>query len=160
MVNFIVTAAFEHIQESGDISVDIGIGLCERPAHARLSGKVHDPLRLVACEEFRGCFPVCEIDAFKDDIAPPLQLVPACLFQVKGIVRAEIVDSDNSKSLLRQLPCDVKSDETGRAGHENGRWHGGYAVILSVGPFLSEGVGGYPRAGHVSRAFQQKAVSG
>ena len=42
MSGFTVTAAFEHIEETGEIGVEIGVWIFQRVAHAGLRGEMND----------------------------------------------------------------------------------------------------------------------
>ena len=62
MLHGIVPAAFEDVQCAGDVAADVGVGLLERVAHARLRGQVYDAREFLAGEELRHRAVIGEIE--------------------------------------------------------------------------------------------------
>ena len=88
MLDAVVAAAFEHVQEAGDVGVDIGVGVVEGIADARLRREVDDPLEALLGESGLDRRPVSKIGLDEAEAFSTRQAGKPRLFQRDVVIRA------------------------------------------------------------------------
>ena len=116
----VVPAAFEHVEEAGEVGVRIGMRIDQRMAHARLRGEMHDVGKAVRREQIRHRLAVGEVDLL--ELGKPgtrrARASRACL-QCRIVVVIEVVEADHLVPVREQPLRHVHADEAGRTGDEN-----------------------------------------
>src|SRR5665647_182838 len=120
MAALMVAAAFQDIEEPVEICARIGIGVNQRMPNARLGGEMDDERKAMLGEQRRGGGTVRQIQPNKLEILGAGELPQPRLLELRVVVRREIVNADNVTAGLHQTARDVKTDEAGGAGDENG----------------------------------------
>ena len=119
MLDLVVAAAFEDVDEADDIAVGIGSRILDGITHARLGGEMHDAVG------FEG--PECLLDSLSIlEIAPEIgkarmreqALHPGAL-EADVVIVVEIVDTKDLVATFEQAFGDCRADESGRTRHEN-----------------------------------------
>ena len=81
MLDPVMAAALEDVQEAGDVGIDISVRVVERVADAGLRGEMHDALRLLRGEGRLDRRPVAEIGLDEAEAVAPLEPLEARLLQ-------------------------------------------------------------------------------
>jgi hypothetical protein len=100
-----VAAAFDHVQESGDVALHIDMRILGRIAHAGLRRQMHDAAEAFAREDrlHRGL--IGDIDFLESKVRVALQHREARGLQAGIVVGVEIVESDDLIAALEQRAC-------------------------------------------------------
>lgn len=151
-------AGLEDVDEAGQVAVDVRGRVLHGVSDAGLSRQVHDVAELDQRKE-----PLEQpgvVDVGLDDEDPGfLQPVLAGPLQRRVVVLVEVVEADDAVAALLQRQRDVRADEAGRAGDEDGE-----AVVVArlrreqdeavpLGP-ASEEAAGIPRREVVTGGFK------
>src|SRR5207245_3834705 len=107
------------IEESEDVAVDVSVRILHRIAHAGLGGQVDDPLRAPLAKEAGHLRVIGDVDQDELELVEVAELIESGLFQLRIVVRIEIVDLHDGLAALEEPFGDVVADESGRAGDEN-----------------------------------------
>jgi len=114
--NIGVPASFENVQESHNIGIYIRVGVFQRIPNPCLGRQVHNRIKApFGKERFHGRS-IGQVDVYVRERGVRGQLVEACLLQVRVIVVVEIVETDDSETLVQEFPGEVKADEASGAG--------------------------------------------
>ena len=119
----VVAAAFEHVQEAGDVAGHVYVRVLRGVAHAGLGGQVHHPLRLVGGE---GGVDGGAVGQVGGDVGVARVVAEArqpCLFQSDVVVVVEVVDAHHFVAAFKQALGQVGTDEAGGAGDEDFHGH-------------------------------------
>ena len=81
MLDPVMAAAFEHVQEAGDVRIDISVRMVERVADPCLRGEMHDALRFLRGEGRLDRRPVAEIGLDEAEAVVPREPLEARLLQ-------------------------------------------------------------------------------
>jgi hypothetical protein len=92
----------------------------QRIAHAGLGGQMHHGGETVFGKERRHAGAVGEIEFRETEAFELGQLREARILQRRIVIGVEIVEADDGAAGFQQPPRDVKADETGGAGDEDG----------------------------------------
>ena len=68
MRSLAASAAFENVEERGEISIEIGIWVFQRVAYASLRSKVHDRSEVAVLKQSFGQFSIGEVKPMKGEI--------------------------------------------------------------------------------------------
>lgn len=116
-------APLEHVREADEVAVDVGVGVIERGADARLSRQVDDAVEGRLGEERRRRTTVGEVDLYEPEPILPLDLREPVALQLQVAVRTYPVDADHLVAVSQQTPGYVKADEAGRTGDQDRERH-------------------------------------
>jgi len=119
-----VPTALKHVDEPGDVAVDIGLWVVQRVAHPRLGGQVDDPIKALALEQRPHGRRIGQIQPLKPETAGPVALVghqarQACLFKADIVVIVEVVEPHHGIAAGKELFAGVIADESRGAGDKN-----------------------------------------
>src|SRR5437016_4820803 len=106
-----ITAAFQYIQKTHDIAVDIGMGVRQRIAYATLRGEVDNAPEAPVAEQTLHAESVSHVQLDEAEIRKRGKLLKAIFFQVHVIVIIKIVYADHLNALLQQAASDVHTDK-------------------------------------------------
>src|SRR5690348_15967834 len=95
MLDAMMPAAFEHVQEARNIRADICVRMVQRIADAGLCSEVDNPLRLLFGEGRLDDGAVGEIRLYKPESLPLFEPGKPSLFQRHIIIRVEVVEADH-----------------------------------------------------------------
>ena len=138
MLAAIVPASFQHVDETDQIGVDIGVGVNERMSHAWLSPEMDDIWEPVPGKERRYAVAIGQVEPGKPEGGVHRQPRQPRFFQGWIVIGVEVVQADDRVPILQQPARDMVADESGRASDEDGRRrHHGNSRL-----FLREGAGG------------------
>ncbi|MEY3459805.1 MAG: hypothetical protein RL215_2962 [Planctomycetota bacterium] len=115
----LVSAAFEKVDEAGEIGVGVGVWVGEGVANAGLSGEVDHAVEGLLVEEPFHCGAVFERKLLKLEFGTGLELCEAIEFELDGIVGIEVIDTDYGVAALEQFLGGVHADEACCAGDED-----------------------------------------
>jgi hypothetical protein len=140
MLAAVVAAPFQHVDEALDVGVDVGVGVFERIANARLRRKMDDQREPVLCEQRGDCRAIGKIGV--DETEPRIfaQDVEPGPLQRRIIVIIETVQTNDIAAFRQQPAGDVKADKAGRTGDQ-------YSLIRHR---ILNGIGARPRTGLAS----------
>ena len=102
MVNPLVAATFENIDEASDIAVGISSWIFERIANARLGGEMHDAIGVEAFEGLFDGVPVFEIPSQVGEAFMPEQALKPSALQRDVVIVVEIIDAKHLVAALEQ----------------------------------------------------------
>src|SRR5680860_58059 len=114
----LVPAPLQHVQETHQVAVYVGVGVLQRIAHTGLSRHVGHPLEALSLKETFHPLPVRQVQPDKAEIFPLLQQVPACLLQAHVVVGVEVVQPHHLISALQQSLRQMETDEARRSGYK------------------------------------------
>ena len=120
MAAAVVAAAFQHVEEAGEIGVHIRMRIDQRMAHPGLRRQMDDKRKAVLGEQRRGGGAVSEIELHEFEILRAGELLEPCFFELRVVIGREIVDADDFAANIHQPARDVEADEAGSAGDQNG----------------------------------------
>ncbi len=129
MLDAVMAAALQHVEEARDIGVDISVGVAERVADARLRREMDHAGHALFGESGLDRRPVAQIGA---DEAKSLVLLEAGepgLLEGDVVIGAEIVEADDLVAAVEQPRRGVIADEACGPGDENA--HGGRLLLLA-----------------------------
>jgi hypothetical protein len=117
-------AAFQDVQKSLEIGVDIGLRLIDRMPNAGLRRKMDHPGKSVFCEQVGGRRPVCEVDLLEGEARIAAQNAETSALQGGIIVAVDVVQSDDAAPIIEQPTRNMKTDEAGCSRHQDvvGNW--------------------------------------
>src|SRR5680860_470016 len=114
----LVPAPLQHVEETHQVAVYVGVGVLQRIAHTGLSRHVGHPVEALSLKETFHPLPVRQVQPDKAEIFPLLQQVPACLLEAHVVVGVEIVQTYDLISALQQPPRQMETDEARRPGYK------------------------------------------
>ena len=112
-------AAFEHVEEAGEVGVGVGMRVDQRMAHAGLPREMHDLGKAMDREQVGHALAVGDIHPLEPEIGICPELCNASVLQPGIVVGIEIVDAHHIMPLHRQSTGDMHADEPGCPGDEN-----------------------------------------
>src|SRR6185312_3659569 len=119
MLDAVVAAAFEDMQEAGEIGIDVAVRVVERVAHPSLRREMDYTLGLFAGEGGLDGRPVAKIGFEEAEAFALLQPGEACLLERHVVIGIEIVEADHLVTAVEQ-PCRrMIADKTGGAGKQD-----------------------------------------
>ena len=118
MLDRVMTASLQDMQEADEIRVDVAVRIFERVAHARLGGQIDDPLGLVLGEKTFNRGAIRQIAFHKLEILMGLQARKAGLLQIDVVIVIEVVEADDVVAARKQRLSGVRSDEARSAGNQ------------------------------------------
>ena len=110
MLHPVMAAAFEDMQEAGDVRGDISVRVVERVADPGLRCEMHDARRLLLGEGRLDRGPVAEIGLDEAEGFVPRELEKPRLLQRHVVIGIEIVEPDHLVAALDRdaQPCDSR----------------------------------------------------
>ena len=118
MCNTGVTTTFEHGAEHVDVVAQIGPGVDERIAHPRLRGEMRDVRERAVAQQRRARHGVGEIERIALH-AGSLELPDTGSLEPDVVIRVEVVDAGDLRTVALQAQREVHADKTGGAGNQN-----------------------------------------
>ena len=118
-----VAAGFEDVVEADEVALDVGIGVGDGVAHARLGSEVHDQGEALLGEEAFDQSLVGQVALDEAPVASQrVDFAQALLLESDVIVVIERVEPDHPDVLhvRKQTLYQVGPNETRRAGHQHG----------------------------------------
>src|SRR6266480_5056104 len=95
MLNAGVPAAFENVQKTDDVAIDVRVGILERIAHAGLSRQMNDAIGWFALEDIFHSSPVGNVDLDEAETIVLGQPRQSRLLQGNVVVVVEVVQPQN-----------------------------------------------------------------
>ena len=124
--------AFQHGQEADHVGVDVGLGVFDAVADARLGPEVDDASGRVFGEQGGHAVAIRQIERVVEVTGLGQQEVEPRLFQGRVVVVVEVIDADHCLAPRQQTARGVEADEPGRTGDEN-RALGGHGFAIAPG---------------------------
>ena len=118
-----MAAAFQHVEEAGEIGIEIGVGILQRVAHAGLGGEMHHRPEAAAGEELFGGGAIGQIEAMKGEAVELPESRQPSLLERRIVIGIEAVDPDDRPARCEQALRETEADEACGAGDENGIGH-------------------------------------
>ena len=109
-------AAFQDVDEAGEVGLDVGVRVFQRVPDARLRGEVDDRFGPSAREELRDRRAVRDVGAHVVEAGERLGPVEPRLLERNVVVGIEIVDAAALVAPFEQAQRERGADESGRAG--------------------------------------------
>ena len=119
MFDFVVSAAFEDVQEANDIAVDVRARICKRVSNSCLRREMNHPVELFRREQLLQTSGVCEISADESKPRSIDEKFEPVLFEADVVVGIEVVEPDNFIATSEQSLSGMKANETGSASDED-----------------------------------------
>ena len=118
MAASMVPAAFQHVDETREIGVDIGMRMVDRIAHASLCREMHHFCKTVPGKQaFHRCA-IGEIDLLERETGLPAQDVQPRPLQRGIVIIVEVIEADHRAALGEQPARDVEADEPRNSGDQ------------------------------------------
>lgn len=115
-----MAARFEDIEKAHDVRLDVRTGMVDAVAHARLRGEVHHDVGTEVRKDSLHARLVRQIAFHKGEFRFSFQNGETALFQGHVVVVVQIIQADHGRAEGKQAARQMKSDESRRAGNENG----------------------------------------
>ena len=131
VLHLLVAAALQHMAHRHQVALHVGAGILQGVAHAGLGRQVDQPVGPHGRQQRRQRRAIGQVELMKPPGARAaaggclgLQPLQARLFEGGVVVGIEIVDPHHLITTGQQPFAHARTDEAGRAGHENGhrRW--------------------------------------
>ena len=119
MLDLIVAASFEDIDEADEVAVDVGTWVLDRVTDPGLGGEVYDLVEFLVGEEFLHARAVGNVHLDKTEASKALELLKTALLERYFVVIVEIVEADNLIAARQQAQRGGHADKAGGAGNEN-----------------------------------------
>lgn len=123
MLDRVVAAGLEHIEESDEVALQVGARILDGVAHARLGGEVHHDVEAVLGEQALDEGGVAQVAAHEGEAAVGVDLgqhAQARVLDAGVVIAVKVVEADDCViGLLEQLLDEEGTDEAGRSGDEN-----------------------------------------
>ena len=126
MRDAIVTAAFEHVQRTDDVALDVAVWILQRVPYAGLCAQVNHALELVVFEQGRDRGAISQIRLHKAKGLIRAQQAESSAFQRDLVIVVQIVQADDLVAAIEQTPRRRSTNESGGAGDEH--FHGGQYI--------------------------------
>ncbi|MNM63128.1 hypothetical protein D3C81_744860 [compost metagenome] len=120
MLDRVMTAAFEDVQKTAQIAVEVGPGIVQRVTHPGLGREVDHYFGLFTGKQVfngRGIGQVnrCELE-MADLLLHPTH---AIVLELRVVVVVEIIQADHLMPVAQQPQHTMGTNESGGSGHEN-----------------------------------------
>ena len=132
MARAAVAAAFQDIEKSRQIGVQIGMGIFQRIAHAGLGGEMNHAMKTAAGEQILRRRAVGEVEPMEGETPVLRERLETRLLQRRVIVVIEAVDAGHGAAGLEQAARETKSDEPCCPGDQDGRGRGRHPGTLMM----------------------------
>src|SRR6266480_4622485 len=108
-------AAFENVQKTDDVAIDVRVGILERIAHAGLSRQMNDAIGRFALEDIFHSSLVGNVDLDEAETVALNQPLQSRLLQGNVVVVVEVVQPPNTVAAREQSLRDMHPDESRRS---------------------------------------------
>ena len=114
-----VPAAFEHVEEAGDVGIDVVVRRREGVADAGLGGEMDHMGEAEFRKQRRHAVAVLEVELAETECIEAGELGEARLLERGIVIGIEVVDADHGAPARREALGDVEADESGGAGDQD-----------------------------------------
>ena len=114
-----VTTSFEHINETLDVRIDIGVRVLDGIANARLSREMHNRPKFKLREQRFRRDAIGKVELQETEAGIAAEDFEARSLQCRIVVVIDNVDANDLPSAFQQSLHDMKTDEAGRAGDKH-----------------------------------------
>src|SRR5680860_1511339 len=118
MLHPVVPAPLQHVEETHQVAVYVGVRILQGIAHTGLSRHVGHALKALSLKETLHSLPVRQVQVGKAETVHLLQQGPARLLEAHVVVGVEVVQPHNLISALQQSPRQMETDEARRPGYK------------------------------------------
>src|SRR5690348_7216743 len=120
MAAAVMTAPFQDIGEPDKIGVHVGMRIDQRMTHPCLRREVNDIGKTMLGKERRCSVAVRQIELGEPEFRMFRKPADTIMLQLWIVIGIQIVKADDLAAIVEQPLGDVKADEPGGAGHQNG----------------------------------------
>src|SRR5258707_9356504 len=114
-----VTAAFEDVTEADEVRIDVGLGILERVAHARLRREMDHRIELLAREERAHRRAIGDVAAYELELSLAREAREPRLLQANVVVIVQVVEAGDALAALGEPQGQGGADEASRAGDQD-----------------------------------------
>lgn len=111
MLDAVVAAAFENVEEADEVGIGIAVRIVEGVAHAGLGGEMHDALRAFLGEQIGDGGAVGEVGFDEAEIGESRQAVEPGVLKRDFVVVVDVVEADDGIAPLEEHARGVEADE-------------------------------------------------
>src|SRR5450631_3473980 len=95
MLNTVMAAAFQNIECTDHVTVDVAVRILQRIAHTCLCTKMHHSLEFLACKQFRDPCLISKVHAHKTESRLPLQALEPRDFKSHVVIVIQVIEPDH-----------------------------------------------------------------
>ena len=114
----VMAAAFQDIQETHEIGLNVGVGILKRVADSRLGRHVKDTLRAHGLKQLRRRPPVRQLKAVKVKACESSKPLQPGFLQPNIVIIVQVIESHDFVASGQQFQGKVEADKSGGAGEE------------------------------------------
>ena len=115
-----VAATFENVEKAREIGIEVGMGILQRVAHARLRGQVHHRTEAAVAEDGLGTLAVGKIELVKSEVLELPQHRKPRFLERGVIIIIDTVNADDRTAAFKKPPRQRKADKARGAGDQDG----------------------------------------
>ena len=114
----IVAAPLQHVDETFDVRIDIGVRVFQRIAHAGLRREMDDHRKTVVRKQRLHRAAIGKIEFLETEIGLAFQDFETRLLQLRIVIVVDDIETDDVAAVRQQTLRNVKPDEAGGTRHE------------------------------------------
>jgi hypothetical protein len=118
MLDIVMTTPFEHVQQAGNIGIDVDMGICQRIANTGECGEVDHPRGTLPPEQIGNSVAIGEIGLSEPEPREGVEARQAVFLQPDVVGIIQVIKPDDLPSQLQQAERKVRPDEARRSGHQ------------------------------------------
>ena len=112
-------AIFQDVNHPLEVALDVIVGMVDRMPNPGLGSQVEYALESGGLEDFLQSFAIGDVHGKKPEAREALEDSKSGGFPPRIVGIIEIVDADHLKTFVQEAVGEMKSDETGAAGHQD-----------------------------------------
>jgi hypothetical protein len=120
MLGLTMAAAFENIEKTGEIGIDISVRILQRITNAGLGGQMHNRPELSLGKNALDRVPLSEIDLVESKFLKFAQDRQARLLERRIIIIVDAVHADHRAASCKKMAGKSKADEARGTGNKDG----------------------------------------
>src|SRR5262249_4181342 len=120
MSGLAMAAAFENVEEAGEIGVEISVRVLQRVANAGLGGEMHHRAEIAVAKKALDVSAFGEIDFMEGKFVEFAQDVQPRLLQRRIVIIVDIIETDDRLATLKEAARQRKTDKSRSAGNQDG----------------------------------------